>query len=387
MNQCFIFMKHPSDEAYLSLVLSPQGDIVAPLEERSFLEIKALQHVSKTLIVLSAEQVSFYYLELPWLADKKAQAAIPFALEEKLAENVSDLHFSFDRRHYQDGRYLVAVCNKAWLCSLIEGLKEAGIAFYAVTSDWFALASNEALLLDNSIVIHDDSRFGGSLPETLAERYLKTMTEDQKIVVFPNTNPNLSAIENSAQKEIADKNSNLWIAEYLQKRPYINFCQGALEQGDDSKIRSWSWAAGIASLLWLFSFILFKGISIYQYHSEIKALDRDIAGLYRQFFPGATQVISPKFRISQLLKTQKKDTNEFFWSLLNTLSLGLKNNPSLDIEQIQFQNTMLQVTLLSKDFTDLEALQTFLQKAGVTVKQSEASSKDEKVAATLELSL
>jgi general secretion pathway protein L len=104
------------------------------------------------------------------------------------------------------------------------------------------------------------------------------------------------------------------------------------------------------------------------------------------FFPQAQQVISPRFRIGQLLKSQKNLGDNPLWLLLNQLTQAMQQGGST-IEQFKFQGQTLHVTVLSHDFDALEALQTSLQKAGVTVKQSQASSHEKQVMATLELSL
>ncbi|AHE66506.1 hypothetical protein Loa_00947 [Legionella oakridgensis ATCC 33761 = DSM 21215] len=57
------------------------------------------------------------------------------------------------------------------------------------------------------------------------------------------------------------------------------------------------------------------------------------------------------------------------------------------IEQLRFQNQVLSVTLLSKDFAALEHLQRRLQQTKVKVSQTQASSHEQQVLATLELRL
>ena len=96
MTTCFLFARQFYDEACLSLRLDKNGEIDAPLSLRSFQEFKSLQRQSRTIIVLPTERSSLFEIELPWLGERKARAAIPYALEEQLAQNVATLHFAFD---------------------------------------------------------------------------------------------------------------------------------------------------------------------------------------------------------------------------------------------------------------------------------------------------
>ena len=383
MATCFIFVKYINDEGCLSVTLNQQGDMEAPLAQRSFSEIKQMQTNTTTIAVVSTEHFSLHRLELPWLAEKKARAAIPYALEGKLAENVEDLHFAFDRNHYQHDHYLIAVCNKSWLIELIATLDNYNLHFDSLTLDWFALANNEACVMDTNVLVHDNLIFCGSLAPELALIYLQNVPAEKTIYTFVTNNS--EPVTGSVQA--IEMDSSLWIAKRLQAHKYMNVSQGALRHGNShAKTQRWYWAAAAMSLVWLISILLNNGIKIHTLNAQTKDIDSQIASSYRYYFPNAQQIISPRFRIGQLLKSRKNDNDTAFWILLNQLTQASQHIQST-VEQFRFQNRILQVTVISKDFDALEALQTFLQKAAITVKQTQASSRDDKVIGTLELSL
>lgn len=387
VNQCFIFIKYSNEEGCLSLVLGSEGEIEAPLGERSYAEIKELQNNAKTMVIISTEQASLHFVEMPWLPDKKSRAAIPFALEEKVADNLSNLHFAYDRTHYQEGRYLVIVCNKNYLDTVITTLDSLNIKFDNITLDWFALSPQESCILENNILVYDETRFCGSLAEELGHSYLKSVTEEQKLYTFPNSFVYKELKEATpATIEICEIDPCVWVAKRLQVNKSINLAQGELSHGNEGgQTKRLIWLAVGLGLLWFITVLFTNSIHIVHMNRQISVLDENIATVYRNFFPDAKQVISPKFRIGQLLKSQKNGSDRSFWGLLNTLSLALKQNTA-EIQQIQFSNKTMQVTLMIKDFDKLEALQTALKKS-VQVKQTEATSKDDKVMAILELRL
>jgi general secretion pathway protein L len=380
---CFIFLNSLNEEGCLSLVLNEQGELHAPLAHRAFSEIRQLQLQAKTVAVVSAEYAGIHFAELPWLPEKKARAALPFALEDKLAENVDDLHFAFSRQFYQDGRYLVVICNKSWLMDLLSELEKHRINFDSITLDWFALENNEASVMRTCLLTYDKQVFCGALARELAISYLDDISTEQTIYTFNDSDASLLAP--SAQNTGLD--SLVWIAKRLQVKKTLNLSQGQLQQNNNNfKAKRWYMAAAIMSLLWVVILVIGNSLKIHSLNTQITDVDAHIATVYRQFFPQAQQIISPRFRITQLLKSRKDDTNSTFWLLLNHLTKAILENKS-QVEQLRFQNQLLQVTVVSKDFDTLEAVQTALQSTSVKVRQSQASSEGDKVAGTLELSL
>lgn len=383
MATCFIFAKYLTDEGCLCLVLNQQGDVETPLAQCNFHEIQQLQVNATTVVVLSTSIASIFRIALPWLPEKKARAAIPFALEDKLSENVSELHFAFDRSHYHNGHYLVVVCNKSIISLLVEAFDRHNLNFDIMTLDWFALENNEACVMDTNVLVHNNLVFNGSLAPELALTYLNDIAEEQTVYRFPDSGIPVTA----TNMQMVDIASSLWIAQRLKNLKLLNLCQGQLQHGNSkTKTRRWYWAAMSMSLIWLLTLLVINSMKIQSLNVQTKTIDAEIATVYRHFFPDAKQIISPKFRITQLLKSRKNDGDNAFWVLLNELTQAGKINQS-EVQQLRYQNQIMHVTVTSKDFDSLEALQTFLKKAEIQVRQSQASTKDDKVVGTLELNL
>lgn len=388
MATCFLFTHSLTDEGCLSVCLDQQGEIISPLAVRNFSEIKSLQKNNQTICILPSILFSLHRLALPLLADKKARAALPFALEDKLAQNVTSLHFAFDRNHYEDGHYLIVVGDKIYLTDLLARLKEKEISLNSVTLDWFALEKQELAILESYLLVNNQE-FQGALSDDLSELYLNKIiatSSEHTLFIFKDSNPAMLTITKSIPTVTKD-NAFVWLAQRLQNKKAINLCQGELEhQGTKSTTKRWYQAAIAMSIIWIISLLVTNGLKLYSLNKDTVAVDNQIATIYRKFFPQAQQVISPKFRISQLLKSNQSNVDSSFWFLLNTLSKAIKNN-NAHIEQVRFQNQILLVTLNTKSFEELESLQTRLQKMNIKVRQTQASTEKEKVVGTLELSL
>ena len=383
MATCFLFTEGLDEAQCLCLRLNELGKVDAPLESRSIDAFRALQFNARTMVVLPAASSSLHHIELPWLVEQKARAAIPYGLEESLAQPVDRLHFSFDRQRYQHHRYLVVATDKQFLVDLITQLDALRIHFDSLTLDWFALHENEACGTDTVLLIRSPS-FNGALSSELATLYGAQQEETIPLLLFNDSAPSFQTLKNTR----IDNLSSVWIAERLFQNEPMNLCQGELRHDTNRyTLRYWYRAAAMIAGIWLLSALV---LNMFHYHAltkKIAVIDQKIAVIYREFFPEARQVISPKFRISQLLRGGLSNNDSAaLWFLLEKLAHAFKESPST-IEQVRFQSRMLSVTLVTKDFAALDDLEQRLQQEGVKVAQSQASSKKNQVMATLELSL
>lgn len=378
MDQCFLFTQDLKEDACLSLKLSSKGELLAPPALRPFDEIKLLQNESHTLVVETSSSATFISLELPWLADRKARIAIPYALEDKLAQPIDELHFAFDKAHYHNHHYLVTIINKQRMHYLMHFLEEQDIEFDAITLDWFALESEE-LAYSQTLLLVNTGDYKGCLSDSLALEYIRNHPLNS-VILFKDS----PALDISTELKY-EESSHEWIAKRLLHSRPLNLCQGEMQHGNASDwIKKGYLICGALFLFWLLSMIVVNAISLYFINQNTAKIDQQIAQIYREFFPDAKQIISPKFRIQQLLKSNASDNQSRFWFLLNQFARGMKNN-KITVEQLLYQNNTLSVTLISTDFASLEALANQLKALQLKVKQTQASNQNQKVVATLEL--
>lgn len=382
MATCFLFSQHFTDDYCLSLRLDDRGQLDAPLEQRTIDAFRQLQMNARTIVVLPTEHCSLHQVELPRLAERKARAAIPYALEEQIAQQVTDVHVAFDQQYYQDKQYLVAVIDKVFLTHLMTRLDEFAFDFDVITLDWFALHEDEACVSETSLLIYD-RLFKGALSAAPAAMYLADRTSHTPVFMF---NDSASALKNETFTTI-DGSFYEWVAMRLINANPLNLCQGEL-QHHASRVKNTRWYQAIGALvgLWLIGFIVIHAVISHRLSNEIATLDEKIAVIYREFFPQAHQVISPKFRVGQLLKAGHIGEDKAMWQLLDQLAAAIHHD-DFTFEQLRYQNQTLAVTLLANDFATLEGLQHRLQQAGVKVTQNQASSHEQQVLATLELRL
>ena len=390
---CFLFAQNENIDTMLSLRMDMQSQVEKPLQMRTIAEIRALQENAKTIIVFPTAWCGLYQVELPLLSDSKARVAIPFALEDQIAQPVAHVHFSFDKAHYRNGCYSVVVIDKHLMHEWMAKLSNLDLSYDQITLDWFALRPGEAVLGDESVVVHAET-FQGAVSLDVWANCAHDWAQTLQWQSFPES----AAVPMGSTVSTHLQSRGVWIAERLCKSKTLNLCQGAFQHAtSQTQVKKKYQLAGMLAAAWLISFIgIHAGFYLLITH-QLQKVDQQIAHSYRAFFPGAQKVISPKVRIAQLLKQNQSGHNATLWSLLESWSLALQaqgvplekqNSKSpLTVQTLQFQNQVLTVMFRCDNFSALERIEAFLQKKLVRVQQISAATENEQVVAKLELSL
>lgn len=382
LSTCFLFANHLDADGCLSLRLNAQGEEEFPLAKRTASEIAQLQVQARTVVVLPTASASLHLLTLPWLSERKAREAIPFALEEMIAQPVAEVHFAFDKAHYTKGQYLVVAIDAALLSQCIGLLDELNIDFDALTLDWFALKPGEVFIGEGGFLIAADD-FKGALSPALAHRYLNTSQSSFRGFLFNNSLAQVDAPEWVKTKE----NMECFVAKRLISASFINLCQGDFRHHTHRETNS-RWYGLSAALfgVWLVSILSTNALVLHKLKVEDALAQEEIAGIYRLFFPEAREVISPRFRVEQALKDQAGGKKGDVWSILGPVVKAVDDIEGVRIQQWFYQNQMMTLHLVAKNFAALEAFEKYLNKLQIKVKQSSAGSAEKsEVTAVLEL--
>jgi general secretion pathway protein L len=389
----YIFIQSDDVSELLSLRMDMHGQIDQPLQMRPIAAIQTLQANARTIIVLPAHWCGLYQIELPLLAERKAREAIPFALEDMIAKPVAQVHFAFDKNFYRNGRYLVVVIDKTVMTQWMAKLEDIDLNYDQITLDWFALQPGEGMVDIQSVKVNAEA-FQGTVTLDIWERIDHAWSQQIEWTLFSDSAvlPEWSTVPKQSTQRL------VWVAQRLFKGKMFNLCQGNFQHATSHTqiVRKYQFA-GILASAWLVAFIgIHLGLYWFVTHQTQK-IDQQIAQSYRVFFPGATQVISPKIRVAQLLQQSQLGNNAALWSLLESFSLAAVQasskiaQPNVKMESmvqtLQFQNQVLTVLFHCENFAALEQIESFLQHRHIHVQQISAATEADKVVAKLELSL
>jgi general secretion pathway protein L len=384
LGTCFLFAKDLDAEGCLSMRFNAHGEEDAALKRRTLEEISVLQASTKTIVVLPSCSASLHTLSLPWLGERKAREAIPFALEEVIAQPVSEMHFAFDKNHYTEGKYLVVAIENELFSRWIGLLDELNIDFDMLTLDWFALKPGE-VFIDDSRVLMATENFKGALSFGVAQMYLNSPTEIFQGFLFRDS----FIHANSLQWTKVDDTFNSFVAKRLVSRPFMNLCQGDFKHNTHRETNIRWYQAGLFLLgLWLVTILGTNGLILNKLKNQDLYLQQKMAEIYRIFFPNTnmSDVVNPRLRIEQVLRDQASGKKGELWYLLGPLVKSFDDTEGVKVTEWWYQKNMMTLNLVAKDFSSLEKFEKNLEKMNIKVKQNSASNVEKgEVTAVLEL--
>lgn len=333
------------------------------------------------LIIIPEQLVGSRQIELPHISTKKARQALGFALEEDIACPLDDVHWAFERNTQG---YMVRVVDKAVMLGLNNTLVEFELQAQQILCPSMALPENGMFLLpDTLICTHQDCT--GALPYAQA----------QLVVNLPLTryafqdSQNTKVLSNTAQEqqtaEVSELDFQSWfIAQLPAHVGEANLLQGEFEPKIQKlALRFWQILCLALVTLCVLSALGLSAAAYLHNRAELQKLNDQIAADYKHFFPGATQVISPKFRVEQLLKSHSAGSNALFWLYFRAISHS--NTPAIALQHVHFQNQKARLKITAPNFTALKNYSQKLQQDGLKVKQLKANTEAKQVVAELEL--
>lgn len=327
------------------------------------------QTKTKTIILFPSEHILLTTVSLPPAKKSQQSQAALFALEEKLAEDVLDLHAVIFNQN-TSGLYSVGIIRTALLEDWLQKFEAANIKVDFLLPDVFAVPYQAdhwvSLHFNHRVLVRTDLSQGFAVPENHYDLLLNKQEHPDIIVL--------------------DKNQ---LGETIQTVLSYNILQGKYRPKTQFHEIKKIWALpALLCIIWL---VLLLGLTIAKYtilSAESARLDTQISTLYNQAYPESTAVISPRLRIERDIHNLKNaKQNEAALDLIAQTGNILKNIPKTLIENLSYQGNTLKINIETEDFQSLEKIVTLLEKDHLQVKQSNAARAGKHVTATLSITL
>ena len=348
----------------------------------------------RVTVLLPAAPLLTLNATLPPLQGQKLRRALPYAVEEQLADEVENYHFALGKRQ-PDGTLPVLAVNlqqmEAWQARLAEAeLKPHACLNEAQLLPW--QPGQLSLLLEHDGAMLRLSQYEAySLPldgmETLLALALPRGPEDVTTLrIFdargdaasePHWQGALAQLEQ--HYEVVAEPLSLLAAAPAEHA--INLLQG--EFGRKEQLgRIWRpWRATAALLAaWL---LLSGGESIYDYRqlaAEEARLYGAVVKVYRDTFPEAKNVVNPRVQMERkLAELQGGGHGGPFVALLVASGPVLSSAKGAELKNMRYRTGELELEFDLDDLPALDALKESLQQQGLEAEIRNASSRDNKV--------
>ncbi|WP_043308296.1 type II secretion system protein GspL [Pseudomonas sp. ML96] len=349
-----------------------EGDICSQLP---FAE--ALPAAQAWRLVLPVEAVTACLVQLPTTKARWLQKALPFAVEELLAEDVEQFHLSVGGQ-LADGRHRVYAVRRSWLARWLALCESNPPQRIEVDADLLSEEGSQLFCLGDRWLL------GGSGEARLA---LRGEDWPQLIELCP-----LPRVAYVAAGQAAPEGVELihelasplaWLA---RQRAECNLAQGPFARRESSgQWQRWRPLAALVGL-WLvlqWGFNLAQGWHL-QREGELYAQAN--ASLYRELFPEDNKLINLRAQFDQHLAEAEGGGQQQLLQLLDQAAAAIgEEGARVQVQQLDFnaQRGDLALNLQASDFAALESLRTRLQEAGLAVDMGSASREDSGVSARL----
>ena len=349
----------------------------------------------RVALVVPASDVLTLSTELPGKAGARLLQAVPFAIEEQLADDVESLQFAIGARG-ADSKTPVSVVSRALLQQWLEALRTAGITPDAVFSDASLLPSNPGQL----VPMLDESTFslrqpGGqitSIPADSLDEALDIVlaalassgeagdaSAGTMALLLYTTAPAWSshgaAIEawrarlGALRVQLLTQGALPLLSPAVVHGSAINLLQGefAPRRRGVGEWHRWRWAAGLAAALVLLNI----GSNLWQL-SRLRAEEQRVQAAFNDvvnatFGPGTSaDPRAARTRLEQQLQAIRSGAGSGgnLLPALGVFSQALAAVPGAQVQSLSFQNGALEMRVSAASASSLESINASLRAAG-----------------------
>lgn len=394
------------DSAAWSLV-NNAGELSTMLAHGPLAEAAALAAKHKTIVLLDSPAVHLDSVRLPIKNQQKLLRAIPYAIEEKIADDIDELHFVAGKTA-SDGRTPVAAIKHDVLKRILRSLEAASIYPLALIPDTLCLTANSSqwavLLQEDRAKIQFDSFDAGefdrdALPLLIkAELQPDERTPPEKIILFSVAGDDSPSEDISAAIpppiELLRVSYNthplvIFCGQYRRALP-LNLLQHAYKPKQKVNVnwQRWRLAASLATV-WL---CLNLGITSMQYYALADSnnkLQVEIDNIYKKTFPESARVVNARIQMEQKLNELKglggDSAGSSLMALLADSSTALSSEKAVAIQAINYRNNTVDIEVTGANLQNIEQLNKKLNTPLLSAEIVSSSSEKDRVKGSIRI--
>jgi general secretion pathway protein L len=367
--------------------------VTGPLEEAA-----ADVRERRVMVLVPGTEVLTTSADIPVKGGARLQAALPYALEEFLAEDVDKLHFAASSRR-SSGRVPVAVVSREKLSEWRLRLSNAGIEPAAVIPENYGLAripgTISLLIAENQVMINDGADVelvmqgvspGDALaaigaldeePEDAedAEDRAGTTRLPRHALVYcePDEDERYRHEWIAMRQELESLDINL-LPDGVTPRLAVTVATGAgvnLLQGEFADkteyadtFKRWEVAAMLLLAL-VVTGVLAKATDLYMLNRQAAALREQFLAEYREVAPGDADVNDPTAVVGSLrARTGRSESPQVFLQALEQLSRALQANGEVEIEDLSYRSGVVDIRVTAPSVGTLDSVQKIIREGG-----------------------
>lgn len=358
--------------------LDSEGNPITRGAEARLEQVSSVTQNAHVIVLLPLQQMLLSIVNTRARKSKHLQKAIPFALEDEVADDIENLHFALGRR-YGENDYPVAVIEKVTLDSVLETLASAGVYPDILTADVFALPFREGswtILVEDDRALVRTSKFQGftidlhNLQQMLTSSLRQAEITPSELNIYRCGSPQ-SGVKSFTfpinTNELDDCPPGLF-ADGLDENECINLLQGSYQKKDKKHRQFAPWKiAAILFGVWVGLSMVSVLIDHARFSKEEKRLDAQIEQELRQTFPDIQNVtagnarIKMEARLRNFIADTTSNSYAGFMELLALSGESMQQAGNITINTMNYRDGKLNVNVNSPDVQALDKVKQLLK--------------------------
>lgn len=382
--------------------------VLSNAEQLTELTAKAQQRVVN--IFVPGSDVLLKRIALPTKSQRSMRAAVPYMLEDELAQDVDELFFAYaDNVADDENNCFVAIVESAqmqlwlgWLAKAkikIKTLQSEVLAMPYKQGEWSAIALHSSNNVVNQIVLRQGEWQGCTLDNQAWQFTVEHIFSTPK-----HSNNSQEEIENDAVTlnayselpNIVGTSSHIKVikaeeelplallAQHCQRKPF-NLLQGEFKVTEKRSLvlTNWLWAAGLALCAVLVN-VGYKSAQLWQLSTQQAQVEEQIIARYKKVFPRTKRVRIGTIK-SQLNKKIAQlggvSDSSGFLAMLSKVQPAFTQVPQLKPESLKFDGKRQELRLqaIANDYQHFEQFKAALNNANLAVKQGAQKNQGEQI--------
>lgn len=375
-----IYMPLIGDDLVQWAMSDEKGALTTAVREGTLHEAADSVEGRRATLILPADDVLIARSVVPGGSLARAQQAVPYALEEQVADDVEDLHFALGTKS-RDDEYPVAVISHQIMEDVMARCAEAGLRPSEIVPETLALpvlkgAANDvsvwSALLDHGRAVVRLGDYQGfatdaAMASMMIEGALVGVDEQiqSSLVAFSVDAGTQLDVPERLDIEVRPCDHRLALyASGLASSPRVNLLQGVYNPKKDFD-KTWKPWRATAVLAACVCAVLFAGkwFELRELQQQEAALDTQIAEAFKQALPGA-RMQRPRRQIQSALSNIGAVNTDGFTSRMAQIAASLSTQPQTTLRTIGYRNGRFDLDLNTDDVPTLDVLKSELGKRG-----------------------
>jgi general secretion pathway protein L len=369
MRQRLVIRLNPDPHGKVHWIrLGADGRVEGHAESGSLEAAAAAAEQRQVIGLVPADAVLMLSARIPTQSRQRMLQAVPFALEDQLADDVANLHFAVGHRD-KAGDVAVAVVAHERMRAWLEAFADAGLDVEQLYPEvqglpyeedgWTLMAEGDGFLLRSGA----QSGFGGDL-DNLPVLLVAALEESgdirpQRLIVYSAEAPlEFDGLEIPVENRDLVSTTAL-LATSLDEREALALRSGPYARRRSLSVQWQRWRI-VAALLaaWVLVDTGAALLESWQLRRQVAAVDAQIVDVYRKTFPGPGPVLNPRLQMESRLAALRKqgggDTG--LLRLLDSVGAALVADGSVQVTNITYRNGDLDLEITAGSLQNIDQL-------------------------------